>query len=366
MKILSVSLPLKLPQRFEPQTVDAAKGILILLVIFGHASNFWTPEPFATFSIKFFHVACFLLFPFIYDVRKPDLAYCRDRFIRYYVPFAVFFIGYAVLYLFLIRGFGDLRSWITDLGLALTIGNAPMLDNASGLRALWFLPMLLALVLLNAFLVGAQKFHLWFLLVAGFALHAVVGVIDAPTKFYIPFGLVGAAYLLWLGIVIRTICSYVSQEKLQKLSYGFLALSLAGIYMAYLNGSLIKFPVLAFPSILTLTDMIIHDIIIVSMFLFLITTSLFKNMSSLKWFGQNSLMLYLSHLLFLALSMQITTKIFDVSVVSFQTVLVVLAIFIFSLAGGVISTIILNKLPALKAIIMPQDWHGWIVRKKKS
>ena len=366
MTRLSVPLPLKLPQRFDAQTVEAAKGILILLVIFGHASNFWTPEPFVTFSIKFFHVACFLLFPFIYDVRKPDLTYCRDRFIRYYVPFAVFLLAYSALYLLVIRGFDDIGSWIKDVGLALTVGNAPMLDNASGLRALWFLPMLLMVVFLNAFVVGTQKFRLWFLLVMGFVLHAFVGIIDLSTKFYLPFGLIGAIYLLWLGIVIRAICSYISQEKLKKFSYGFLILSLAGIYMAYLNGSLIKFPVLVFPSILTLTDLIIHDIIIVSMFLFLITSSLFKNIQPLKWLGQNSLILYLSHLLFLALSMKIAIKIFDVSVVSFQTTLIVFGIFIFSLTGSVISTIILNKLPFFKGIIMPRDWNGWVLRKQIS
>lgn len=365
MKNLFMPLPSTLPERFDAQSVDAAKGILILLVIFGHASNFWTPEPFATFSIKFFHVACFLLFPFIYDVKKPDLAYCRDRFIRYYVPFAVFLIGYAGLYLLLIRGFGDVAAWLKDLGLALTIANAPMLDAASGLRALWFLPMLLALVFMNAFAVGTQKISLWFLLLAGFALHASVGMIEAPEKFYLPFGFVGAAYLLWLGIVIRAICTYARKEKLQKFSYGFLALSLAGICAAYVNGSLIKFPVLAFPSAMNIGDLIVHDIIIVSMFLFLITASLFKNIKPLRWFGQNSLVLYLSHLLFLALSMQIMIKNFDVSVVNVETALIVIGIFIFSLAGSVISTIILNKLPALKAVIMPQDWNSWIVRKKK-
>ena len=94
--------------------------------------------------------------------------------------------------------------------------------------------------------------------------------------------------------------------------------------------TLIKFPVMALPSIHNIQALIIHDVIIVSMFMFLITTPLFKSINFLKWCGEHSLTLYLTHLLFLAASMQIAIAHFDVDQVTGLSMLVVLGIFMFS------------------------------------
>ena len=359
MSVLKSPLPLELPQRFDTETVDAAKGILILLVIFGHATNFWTPEPFATFSIKFYHVACFLLFPFIYDVKPITKQYAIDRIARYYIPFAIFLIGYGVLYLIAIRGVDEALPWIVDVGEALFFGTAPFLDNASGLRALWFMPTLIALVFLCAAFIGNLQKPLWMLLICGAFLHIASGFFQTPLKFHMPFGLVAAMYLLFLGLVIRHLCVAIPRRYLEKLSTSFLLLALIGICGAYMAGTLIKFPVLALPNIMNPLALIIHDAIIISMFMFLITTKWFKGFSSLRWLGQNSLTLYLTHLLFLAGCMQIATKLFDTGRVDYASALIVLWIFTMALCGGVVCAMILNKFEALKAIVMPRTWNEW-------
>lgn len=359
MKLLRESLPLELPERFDKETVDAAKGLLILLVIFGHATNFWTPEPFATFSVKFFHVACFLLLTFIYDVKPLSMAYAKDRFAKYYVPFLCFLILYGVLYLLAIRGIDEAMPWLIDIAKAMIFGNAPMLDNASGLRALWFMPALISIVLLNAFFVGTLKKPIWILMIFGLFLHLVVGAFEAPLKYYFPFGLVSVLYLLWLGFVVRSICSYISRNRLQKLSPLFLMLALCAIACAYDLDTLIKFPVIALPDYSTLHALLIHDIIILSMFLFLITTPFFKGFKSLRWCGQNSMIIYLSHLLFLAACMQITTKVFDTSSVTYETMIVVLWIFTMALSGGVACALLLNKFERLQLWVTPRSWSDW-------
>jgi len=359
MKLLTEILPLKLPERFDNDRIDAAKGVLILLVIFGHASNFWTPEPFATFSIKFFHVACFLLLPFIYDVRAMNMTFFKDHMARYYVPFVMFLIGYSLLYLLFIRGVEDALPWLVDVGKALLFGNAPMLDEASGLRALWFMPALVSVVCLNALFVGTLKKPVWVLMICGLCLHLVVGAFEAPLKYYFPFGLLSALYLLWLGFVIRFICTNVSKATLQKLSPLFLITALCGILCAGYFGTLIKFPVIALPDYSMLHAVLIHDVIIVSTFLFLITTPIFKSFRVLKWCGQNSLILYLSHLLFLAGGMQIVTRLFDTSSVTYETSVVVMWIFVMALSGGVACAMILNKFERLQHWITPRCWADW-------
>ena len=348
MSILKSPLPLELPQRFDNETLDAAKGVLIVLMIFGHATNFWTLEPFATFSIKFYHVACFLLFPFIYDIRPMKKDFTRDRIIRYYIPFAVFLIGYGVLYLVATRGPEEFLSWIVDMGQALFFGTAPFLDNAAGMRALWLIPTLMALIFLCSFFIGNIKKPLWIILSAGFLLHAGVGVIGAPMKYHIPLGLLAALYLFWLGLVIRTICAHAKRETLQQASALFLLLALIGIIGAYMAGTLIKLPVLALPSVMTPLALIIHDIIIIAVFMFLVTTPIFKSFASLRWLGQNALTLYLTHLLFLAGCMQIATKLFDTATVNYTSALIVFWIFIVALSCGIVCTMILNKFKMIK------------------
>ncbi len=359
--MLKSNFPLTLPTRFDTNTVNAAKGVLILFVILGHASNFWTPEPFLTFSIKYFHVACFLLFPFIYDIRKFDVAFIKNAFARYYIPFAVFLIGYSVLYY--IYAAPDLQNWGRAIGESLIFGNKPMLDASSGLRALWFMPVLISIVVINALLIGRFKMPLWALLVIGFCLHISVGAIPEPLKYYFPLGFVNAAYLVFIGFSIRYLCMAKSMEYLQKNSHVFLLMFMAGIFFSHYFDTLIKFPVIFLPDYTDIKSIIIHDTIIISAFMFLMTSPLFKTSNFLKWCGKNSLTLYLTHLLFLAISMTIAIKYFDVSNVDFLSAFIVLSIFIFALGGGAICVIILNKLPKLKDTIMPPSWDEWIIIK---
>jgi len=354
-----------LPNRFDHNVIDAAKGILILFVILGHSTNFWTPEPFATFSIKFFHVACFLLFPFIYDIKKIDEAFLKDRFARYYIPFAVFLLGYSILYFIAFKGISDFPQWIGDVGKAFIFGTATTLDAASGLRALWFLPALMSVVLLCTFLIGNLKIHIGLLLLITLAVHITVGLIPLDIATYMPLGLVNALYLLFLGFFIRYVTNHY-KEKLEKISLVFLALTIISIALAYHFNTLIKFPIMALPDFTTPIALLIHGVIIISAFLFLITTPLFKNNLFLKWCGRNSLILYLTHLFFLAVAIQFFNSVFDNSAVTLQTTLIVAFIFITAFAGGTACVFILNHSKFLSTLVMPRNWNEWtsLFRKK--
>lgn len=355
---LNKSYSLILNERFDENVIDAAKGVLILFVILGHSTNFWTPEPFITFSIKFFHVACFLLFPFIYDIRKIDTLFLKDRFARYYIPFIIFLAAYSILYFIAFKQMSDLPQWFMDVGQSLIFGTAPILDNASGLRALWFLPALMSLVLLCAFLIGNFKTHIGLLLIVTLFIHITVGLVPIGIATYLPLGLINALYLLFIGLFIRYIVD-AHKKILEKISPLFALMAIAGIAMAYYFETLIKFPVMALPDITNIPALLIHDLIIVSVFLFLITTPVFKNLHFLKWCGKNSLILYLSHLFFLAVAMQFFTRAFNNDIVNAQTGLIVTFIFITAFAGGTACVFILNQSKFLTTFITPRTWSEW-------
>lgn len=352
-------LPQKLNDPFDSNKIDAAKGILILLIILGHASNFWNPEPYITFSLKFFHVAAFLLLPFIYDTQPITLHYMKERLARYYIPFAFFTIIYGIGYLIVFRGAGDIAAWLYDLAAALTNANAPALDTATGLRALWFIPTLISITTLNAALIGRLKIPILILLPAAIALHIAASMTSDTLKFQIPFGLTIAAYLLPLGIIIRTIAAHTKQNSLEKAAPIFAVITILSITAAYYAASIIKFPIIHLPAPSNPIGMMIHPVIIIASFLFLTTTPWFKNIAPLKWLGQNSLTLYLTHLPFLAITSILLEKMVAHDTITIASSIAAAAIFAVALTGSILCALTLNKYKKLKSLIMPRNWQDW-------
>ena len=345
----------RLPRRIASEKIDAAKGMLILLLLLGHASNFWTPEPYPTFSIKFFHVACFLLLPFIYDTKPLNLNFLRNRLVRYYIPFCAATLTYGILYSFAISHEFSLLT-ITK---ALLIGNAPQLDNATGLRALWFMPALITIIALSALLIGRLRIPLITLVPLTFLVHISVGLIPEPLKFQIPFGLISALYLFGLGLIIRIIYTHINHALLEKTAPLALIIAIAAIIVTSTTGSIIKFPVIHLPDLTNPSAILLHDIIILGMFIALISNKYLQRSNTLQWIGQNSLTIYLSHLLFLGGTMIAFKPLINASKITPASTLTVAAIFTITLSGSILCTRIINACPNLKSWIMPKDWKTW-------
>jgi fucose 4-O-acetylase-like acetyltransferase len=317
--------------KIDRENTDATKGILILLVIFGHAANFWTPEPFATFSLKFFHVACFLLLPYIYDIKPLTAAHLKTCIQRYYLPFAIAVLIYAAAYsLFITQSFSP-AAFIK----ALTIANAPQLDAATGLRALWFLPALIAAIILNASLIGSLRIPALILIPAALIAHVTIGALEEPIKFLLPFGMTNVLYLFFIGIIIRLIYTRANHEHLTKLAPLWLILTLLAIIAAHQTGSLIKFPVMTLPDYRNISSLLIQDALILFAFMTIISNTLFRQSKHLIWLGRNSLMLYLTHLGFMAGSALLLNRYIDNSQITIASTAAVLIIFAISLLGGI-------------------------------
>lgn len=349
-----------LPHRIDSETVDAAKGILILLVVIGHAANFFNPEPFPFLGVKFFHVAVFLLLPFVYDVKPLTLNLLRDRFIRYYVPYAVFLVGYAVLYLVFMRGIDETGAWFGDLIKALMIGNGRIIDSAAGLSALWFLPAYLTVSLGISLLIGRWRWPLWVLFSVAVALNASVGALPDPVRHLLPMGLVNVAFLFVLGLCLRICFEALPRAYIHKAAPFFLTGFLAFMAASYIFQTYIKFPVMILPTILTPLDWIVHDGIILLAALFLLSTTWLRGIKWLRYFGQKSLQIYLLHLPFVLLPSVIGQRYLYTGPDSVLSWIIFAVLAAMALLCACISAWILDRIPVIKGMIFPRDWKSWI------
>lgn len=347
----------KLSRPADYDVTDAAKGLLIMFVIIGHAANFFTEEPFIFLSLKFFHVACFLMFAFVFTLHDFSKAQAQDRFIRYYMPFFWFTVLYGVLNFMLISPDHDFGLWITDLTMALTIANGIQLDAASGFKALWFLPVYLSLVFILTVLPKNV-----FLFVFAFVVHGLAGLVPDPIKHYVPMGLLIALYLLLPGLLLRQSLEYL-KEKRASFSWLFLGLFGLFLFVSYHFQTRIKFPIIDLPGLDNSLALFTHTGIILFASLFLLTTPVLRKSKLLLWHGRHSLTLYLTHLPFMAISHLMLKKLgFNNHGMAWEMIAVLL-ISGASLVGGYTFIWLFQRIEFLSRLIMPRTLEDWPVSK---
>lgn len=192
---------------------DAAKGVLILLIVLGHNTLAQAVWPDLWPFLYNFHVYGFLLLPFLRASHPLRGRFVVDRAVRYLVPFAVFFtlstIAFSVTQQ--LAPTGD-RLFVWARGLV--IGSAWAVDASSGFRLFWFLPALFSLVVWRSAIrsgsPGTRRF-LEGLAVAGFLF---AGLLPGDWVRLLPLGLPIAAYALVPGLVFEALWRRVGRARL--------------------------------------------------------------------------------------------------------------------------------------------------------
>lgn len=352
--------------RFSEERTDAGKGFLILLVVYGHAANFTVSEPYFSHVNKMFHVACFLLLPFIYDIRPLNFECLRSRISRYFIPFAFFVVFYGVVNFFTFYDQGGFAGWLSRFPEAIFIANAPQLNDFTELEALWFIPNLISLVCLICLVFGTLK--LSYPAIAGAALlgHLSIGALPEDIKFLIPYGLCNSIFLFFIGCCIRIITLRFTHHDLCRWSLMYLVVSVACATAGYFAGFKIKYPTITLMDYSEVLLLVLYDLFLISTFLFIFTNDVFKKIMILKWLGQNSLVIYLLHLPFLGVGILFFTN-WVGNIESFYNGFpVIFLIFALSLCGGSILAYCLSKMPTLKNIVFPADLDSWFNALKLS
>ncbi len=215
----------KPPSLISREASTAIKGLLMMLIVFGH-TNLLTTD-FATGSKTFFwqwlytfHVYVFLILPFIYGynkksgVPKKQAANCVDihqvildlkhDLVKIVVPYCWFFLFSAIVFVTI----GGGRFYLKGMLYAFFFGNEPLMDKYIGFNFMWFLPAMLALTTLKSIYYNSNKtvkvviisisIVLWALAIFKVISRYKVGM-------YVPFAISQSFYFIVLGLVARYI-----------------------------------------------------------------------------------------------------------------------------------------------------------------
>lgn len=347
----------KVPSLISRDASTAIKGLLMLLIVFGHI-NLLTTD-FATGNKTFiwhwlytFHVYVFLILPFIYGYNKrsgvseKQTEKCIDlhqviidlkhNLIKIGVPYCWFFLFSAIVFVIIGGGRFDLKGMLY----AFFFGNEPLLDKYIGFNFMWFLPAMLALTTLKSIYYNSNKttkiviisisIVLWLLTIFKVISQSKVGM-------YVPFAISQAFYFIVLGLVSRHIV-----EKKRPIYYRLpvILILISGLTMLgyYYNTHLISIWTtlrLAMPILMFLLLYNICDILIQSKLLMFI--------------GSYSLQIYLVHVFVI--------NAFELFFSRFVKQSIGLGIFIYVLALGFSCglALVMVKIPFFKTLLFPVD-----------
>lgn len=309
------------------QQTDRFKGLLIILIVFGHISQLLEQFGSLHASLYSFHVVSFLLLPFLFNKDIISYPNIRKNLKRIYVPYTLFFLLSLFSYSILSHHFDALSaitSWL--------IGSSALLKIDTGLRVLWFFPSLLfMLILIMIFnqLSKKKKKGFFFLMVI---MHFIIPLIPKVYLFYFPLSSYIPLYLFSIGIIVKHIYDYYDYQRYPTWIYSLVFIF--SLYLAY--GSDFSLASAIFPNILTNTfHFILQDFIMILSFFTLILWS--KEIKLLETFGKYSLAIFTIHpFIIQALNMLYPWETLAEGVLKF--------LLVFTITYGIVRTIYLVKI----------------------
>jgi hypothetical protein len=343
--------------------IHAVRGVLIALIVLGHNTLFSANFP-RGFSVLYnFHVASFLLLPFLFPSKEFSVRFVRDRAARYLVPHYVFFLTASLLFFFLVllrSNQRELFPWVWNVVAAAVIASEEFFDRACGLRIFWFLPALMSLVVIRSVYAkgGARVSKAVFLL--ALLVHLFVGVLSREVKNLIPYGLHIALFVFPLGLLVSALWR-VAHEHFAGRTKWILSALFAGcmVTSVKLGTSVAVAGGLRVYSLSDPFKLFFHDLYILAAFfsIVLFSTEL-SRVPMLRKFGEKSLGIFLVH----SLVWQFLLKTFWWRVEGATPAGRLVSIILSWLAVLVISWSLIRLFdfyPALKRWIFPRDSGEW-------
>ena len=277
MKLNSNDLTFEQTNRF--------KGLLILLIVFGHISQIFHAHDGLHSALYSFHVVSFLFLPFLFNKDPLTFKNIKKNLWRIYFPYTLFFLLSFIAFSILQHQFhplSALSSW--------AIGSSALLKLDTGFRIFWFFPALFSTILIiMMFNTLSKKFKKVFIFIMILG-HFIIPFIPKSYLFYFPLSSYIPIYLFSLGISIRYVYKNFKYKEYPTLLYSLLFFTLL-----YLNfGSNFSLASAIFPNILNNTfNFIMQDIIMIISFFTLISWS--KNIKFFEIFGRYSLAIFTIH-----------------------------------------------------------------------
>lgn len=346
---------------------SAIKGLLMLLIIFGHTSmvttDFATGERTYLWNWLYtFHVFVFFLLPFIYGYKcrgmyncKPSRA-CIDykevaidfkhNFIKLLIPYVWFCVISGTLFISIGGGAFNPNGMIY----AFLFGEQSALGQYFGFNLLWFLPAMLALLTLRSIYYNSNKYVEISIVVISLLLWCfwffwVFDIKVAGT--YVPFAISQGFYFIIFGLMARWL---VEKRWPNKYKYVIPVVLLMIVVL-----TLIDWKPIILPSFRLYAVMRMLMPVLVFMVLYEFRNLLSKS-KLLKLIGTYSLQIYLIHV-FIINALSVLFLHFTKESVGWGVVIYVLTIFV-----SILLAMVMVKVPIINKILFPKEW--WFPKKK--
>lgn len=333
---------------------SAIKGLLMLLIVFGHSgmltTNFATGErTFFWHWLYSFHVYVFLILPFIYGYHTSEVAGKQEgirsiakdlkhNLIKIGVPYCWFFLFSAVIFVVVGGGVLNLKGMLY----AFVFGNEPLMDKYIGFNFIWFLPAMLALMTLKSVWYNSKPIVRWVIVFVSITLWvlAITKVVARSTVgMYIPFAISQAFYFVLLGLLARWLTEkhFSAQWQLP------VVLLLIGVctVLLYYRKSFVG-AMLEIPTILKLVMPVLVFLLLYGM------RNLLSKSKLLKFIGTYSLQIYLMHVYVI--------NVLSVLFLHFtkESIGLGLVIYLLALLISVGLALVMVKVPLLNKILFPK------------
>ncbi len=336
--------------------MDALKGLAITLIVLGHNTDFTRPLPWLFTVLYSFHVWVFLLLPFL-PTGGTQRSTWLDRTVRYLTPYVLSVVAASVLFRVAFAHSSSTLAWLSTVGLALVIGSAPLLDAACGFQLYWFLPTLWSIVTTRDVLAKAPAWMRVAVWVGCFLVAASVGGYSAAVKTYVPFGVLIAAYAVWLGPLAA------------RANGSWLCKSAAGVFVAAIGWALATAVQLSGGLNSNLAVLQLHTLARPALFMaqsaipvlaFVTLLGLapaYSRATLLQVLGRHSLVIYLVHSFFLQAFHRVAGRLGFPSATAWDWRQAALgaAGTIAALAGGLLVSVVIERIPSVRRRVLPRN-----------
>jgi fucose 4-O-acetylase-like acetyltransferase len=341
--------------------VDLVKGLLILVVIAGHNEGLMQHALWLRQLFYYFNTQCFFLLSSLLDTTPFSRGLLRDRAVRYLVPFGWFLTAAWIAFLTM-RG-GDQSASVAAIWFmrAVVTGSEPAIHAAVGMRYLWFLPALFSLVIIKA--VALRWPPLWAILfVAAWCLIAGAALVPQGIIAGAPCNAFTGLFFFGLGEGFRRAERITAPmpEVVRAGVAGALSALLAWLIvhepLGWVAGANIRsYDIASWP---TWATALVFPCLVLSTLL--ATASVWPLRSLLELCGRYSLSVYLTHmLLYRVFTLCWFGRKFDDLAIVGRDLRAGILIFGLTVAGSLLISIAVWRLPRVRRLVFPRDWHDW-------
>lgn len=336
-------------------SIDALKGLLMLLVVMDHNDliRAFVPELFKPLT---FHVVGFLILPFLVPVKSLSQRQLFDRAVRYLVPFWFVLTLAAAIYTLLIRQDATVGTVAADWLAAAFIGSAPLVKTSAGFYYLWFLPALFGLVYVLSIFDAMKRSAQIVCALASLGCHAFITLVPLELHKYMPFGLLIVLWVLPFGMLMRLA---VNSKIIYRARAVLIAVFVASYGALVARGQNIEVMTLELhpvtdPLLFILQDVSAFTGVLVAMW----TAMHLKRIRFLNAMGRHSLMIYLFHPLIFFLGVKLI-GIDNRELVSYPLAAAGIGSVALTAAAALALSILIAQVAFTRSWLTPKDWNGW-------